>query len=403
MALKSLSKLAEERSNSGGSGGKTPAENVAVQVVEYHIQERGKSNVAKDYIDAVLLHDALGKKQGEQVRLRMRPHSNESRRDIAGLARKMGTQKKVNAGGVVVFERCWIDRKTGDITANWAKPQVHDAESSAEYVLPGMIGTVFQANNDRTRQRGLLIDTNASQQVSSMESFRELATNILAQPGAGSPSFIVRATMANEDPSEQSRFAAMVTLRRYQDEASGDWVDETPEEALARMDKLAEEGKHPTWAAMMEDLQTYQLDEDEGAEVVWEIMPANELRVGGASLPQSGKRQDGREYSFDMADPFSFQGQQRKYSLYTPMIVGLKRNEDYGFWSMTYAQPTVNQFDAQYFNLKDIPSPLLPKPHLDHVMENARTRSSGQDKAPEADAGHEATDPEAEAEARPQP
>jgi len=416
-----------KKASRGGGGPKLPTENVAVQIIEYNIAEKGKSNPGKDYVTGVLLANALGMtaefdEKGTpltEVKVKLKPSDFENRREIAELPRNVGTQKKVLPGGVVEFQGCRIDHASGMVEANWMKPLVHNPgnpdakdpkDKPTEHAYAGMLGTVYPVNQFG-KQEALLVVPAAAAAFSGEEEFRQLAEEMCQPVGPGNPGFILSAyntALAPED--EDSHWVMQVGLRTKKI-GEDEFRLETLDEALERMTTEPEGASQHVKERVKYAQMFLDAMKAPGEGEIWELIPASRVRIGSMTAQNALAQKDADRKDRRKVDPSIvfelLQGHKRDGTPYygtflAPANWALRRNEENDTWSVVYANTTkafVN--DTSFYKVKEIVTPNTPPEFAAHYEATAAKRAEEskakkpENAAPAAEGGEPDYDAEA--------
>ena len=254
------------RSSSGGTP-LPPRQHISVTVDQYQLDDKNgrKSNPEKDKMIGRLNHDvpAWGMKQGTQITVEMPLPSDgrgSRRRDIQGLSRPKGQGLAIDAGGIVVFERAYFDRKSNTVKAPYshgaASSKHLDPENPLKMIFSNMLVCVrpedtYKSGTNKGKPVGrvdvMIADPDSAFAISSRKELEEVVDGLVHQNAPGNPGFQLLArgvVPQGQDPAEfasdpNNRFGVFMSVRQKKVEEEGQpvaYVRETTEEVMARFD-----------------------------------------------------------------------------------------------------------------------------------------------------------------------
>jgi hypothetical protein len=261
-------------------GGKTgadlpPRQAVSILVDQYVLDNKKQTTPDKDYIEGFLLHDvpSMGLKAEfsvpedetqareplTKVKVSMplpRGQENSRRRDIFGLSKSKGAGVAMDRGSVIIFEKAWHDRKTGEIKAHYAHGCASAAQQADElkFVFSDMLVCVRPEDYNNTKKAWsgrvdvLIADRHAAQPVSSKDEVAVAVEEMCGRSPIGNPGFQLLARKlapagASEDEAVEmardpnTRIGGFSVARRVKvnpDDKDSEYRTEGHEELLAR-------------------------------------------------------------------------------------------------------------------------------------------------------------------------
>lgn len=403
------------KSRGNGQRGDNNTEGLVLQIKEYHITDPKKATPSDDdYIVGILMRPGLGKGEGEEVKLKLRPAregENFARRppilELHNGKKPLG-KKMLPMEGVIRVSNAYLDAKTGFVMARWADRKYADYVSKPDNAWPllGLWGTVRneyyrdkEGQERRYEQKRLVVMPEQSVAVTDVESFRAAAIEQLHwlngrdaagveqnQPWPGNAGVVIRGV--NSLDIEQR--AAVEISAWWNKDAER---IETPEETVDR------------WLAS-EDGQGWQNevfnDPANGSTQFLEVFPMLVLDTGKQSLPFSQKEnaiQNGgtvdeyKDARFD--DSFVYRTQAKSEQVKKPATAFavsdtfVQRHEPENApgtltkWYVTETKPVMSR--PVLFDLRDLPSKVLGQELSDRLGAFAKSRpTSAPDAAPEA-------------------
>lgn len=359
------------------------------------------TNFHPDRVEGVLMSDGLGKKAGEPVVVSLRETKYDNRRSILemydqqALDDRDDQSKLVHVGGMILFEQCWLDHRTGNITAHWGRPLQHEPSpedgsfgpeiclagyyAKVDPVRVGSDGKPFQTMTSMVPESGVLVET--------FDHFMGYFEQMVGAEGFGLNGFVLRSfdntTKDFDAPNAQTSFT-VIPRRKLNDE--GDYVKETPDEVAERLSQ-SEFWMENTLGGLKNSLAN-----DDGR--VWVMEPAVQVNIGRKNVPHPKKGGN------DFSDAYKVKTRNgdREYSLYAQSNIQLKFAR--GSYVVTYAAPTVNarfnRNEIAFFPARRIPSEFMSAEMRAHVI--AQATRGGWDNSRNAEAaGYDEPDYAAEA------
>jgi hypothetical protein len=364
----SLKSMAPRR---GQGGDLPPQENVAGKIVEFKVAAVGKPS-PDDRVVVELLHDCFGgeKKAGDRVEVKMGPakasNSKHARREIANLPRKFNAAEPVEVGGIVCFERSYLD-KAGVVVSRFLKAMQNKPvgkENQVERSFAGWTAVLYSEQQGKegrqNRQDGLVLAQDKSKLFKTLDELKAMVGQHLGQ----NQKFCgcVRAIAPN-DPDGVHRAAAMIRNRVTQ---QGDqWVQVAAETTFAEWlerdfgKSLAAELANPSSEGM-----------------TFEFIPGVQIQVGQKSLPSTRRSEPGAENKPEIMldDSVSYRigktergGHRCGFAISNVTIKRIEEASDY--WFLTYVRPT-SALPA-LVELEDIVTAHLPPAMADQIMKKA--------------------------------
>jgi hypothetical protein len=268
----------------GGKSGSDlpPRQAVAILIDQYVLDSKKQSTPDKDAVEGFLLHDvpSMGLRaefsvpedetQAHMPLTRVKvsmplPRGQESsrRRDIYGLSKPKGAGVAMDRGSVVIFEKAWHDRKTGEIKAHYAHGCASAAQREAElkYVFSDMLVCVRPEdyNNKAQKWAGrvdvLIADRHAAQPVASKDEVAAAVQEMCERSPIGNPGFQLLARklapagateaeaveMARDPNTRIGGFSVARRVKVNPDDKDSEYRTEGADELLARFFKDNEE------------------------------------------------------------------------------------------------------------------------------------------------------------------
>jgi hypothetical protein len=408
----------------GGKSGSDlpPRQAVAILIDQLVLDSKKQSTPDKDYAEGFLLHDvpSMGLKaefsvpedetQAPMPLTRVKvsmplPKGQETsrRRDIYGLSRPKGAGVAMDRGSMVIFEKAWLDRKTGEIKAHYAHGCASAAQREAElkYVFSDMLVCVRPEdyNNKSGKWVGrvdvLIADRHAAQLVASKGEVAAAVQEMCERSPIGNPGFQLLARklaapgaseaeaieMARDPNTRIGGFSVARRVKVNPDDKESEYRTEGPDELLARFFKdnedfealLGDEGWMVEFVPMMAVNQAKSLVPSQ-AEANGD-KPRDNSPIYGIYGEVGPDNRDARNVvqgadgvNYGMVDVG-----------WMPSHVVCERKEATSdVWYSTYQNPMGARLDADCIH--DVRTPNTPSYHLAAIAEQAALNVEGKKK-----------------------
>lgn len=357
MGLKNL-----QAKRAGGSSN-SATENILVVVNSYDLANAQTATPESDMVAGTLFAPAFGLDTGTAVKVRLRPDPQadtrkQKRREIFGLTRKFGTAQPVQVGGIVEFDRCYIE-KDGVINSGWMKPIKTDPKSALEHVFPSAMVMVDverkRKESDATYQTMTLFNAPGAKVVKNVDEMRAAIIEAIGN-ATGSAGFVLRGI----DLADGTCVAARWTRRSVKDEA-GNYV---PEDVQATIKAFEE-------SANGKEFVNYMGSYDQA---VWEVIPTLAFPIGNKSLPSQSDR------GIDLSKPYMLEvagdgDKKRKIAGVSVSHAAIMRMDDQSdYWFVAGVKPSVNGGGFRVYDYANLPTPNMPAEVLAKVEAAAKDR-----------------------------